>query len=167
MVVTCARCNGKMRVDENLIPKGEEVKIRCPHCREIDVFRHGAPSPVPAPATETQPPKPEEPKPQATTLNQKVKTNAGSSRPAEFTIPDDAFRGFRFPSEQGARSTDKQPMNKKLKLAIWLIVSLAVVAFFALLVNIVLPGPQGGAPFYKPAPQEESLPGGPGKPANP
>ncbi len=165
MVVTCSRCNGKMRIDENLIPKGEEVKIRCPRCSEIDVFKPGTKNVTTAP--QTQPSKPGESKPEVGTFTQQIRSNSVSPGHEELTIPDDAFRGFRFPSEQGVRSMDKQPMNKRLKLAIWLVVSVAVVAFFALLVNIVLPGPQGGSPMYKATPQESGLPEGSGRSSNP
>jgi len=60
----------------------------------------------------------------------------------DVSMPHDAFNEFRFPSEQ-----DRQGSSRKtaigLKTIILAVASLVVIIFFALLVNIILPGPSG------------------------
>jgi len=138
-----------MRLDESRIPKGGGVKIRCPRCKEIDYVedpslskkRGATPQQEAGSKVESRTTKGPEPSlPSASAKND-------PSRGGEPTIPDDAFQGFRFPAERERNSSSKKMLSVWVKFVIWAIVSLAVVAFFALLVNVVLSGPAGTKPF--------------------
>jgi predicted Zn finger-like uncharacterized protein len=134
MIIKCSHCAGKMRIDESRIPKGQEVKIRCPHCKEIWVLKDQS-------AVERTPP------PQVVANASGVQENS-PSRPrttgngvSEHTLPSDAFHSFRFPSEREGPSAEQPPAGRGFGIVTWILVSLGVIAFFALLVNIILSGP--------------------------
>ena len=128
MVVRCSQCNGLLRVDEDNLPVDRRAKIRCPHCKGIGLMPErtdGNPSsaepnsapdadyPVLVPAKE--PPRPRDWK--------------------EAAMPQDAFKSFRYPEERSGRTPGKKPPAKRWSLILWVVVSVAVVAFFAVLVN--------------------------------
>jgi hypothetical protein len=71
----------------------------------------------------------------------------------EPTIPDDAFENFRFPAETDERKPERKRMSRAKRVLLWVAISLAVVAFFALLVNVMLPGPTGRKPFVGAVPE--------------
>lgn len=129
-----------MKVDESKIPQGEHVQIKCPHCQSIDEFPQDS-------KTTTEP---------IIEHNQAVNTEMDQQKkPANHisnaTIPDDAFRGFRFPAEKESQ-INRSPRNTTMNLKFWLILGSIIVAGFALLVNIILPGPMEGTQFHQKAP---------------
>lgn len=77
-------------------------------------------------------------------------------------IPSDAFSSFRSPrkpAKEDSKPTPKaKPKATKFKLAVLALVSLAVVGFFALLVNVVLPGPAGHKPVIHTVPEDQRQP---------
>ena len=148
MVTRCPHCKGMMRVDESLIPSGGGVRIRCPHCKGIDYVADPASAEtrkVPANRSkiETVPSGTRTNRPMGGTPHAPI----GSQSVSEATIPDDAFQGFRFPAEKGASAFPARRLSKRMRILLWVIASLVIVAIFALLVNIVLPGPGGSRPF--------------------
>jgi len=148
MVVRCSHCNGLMRVDENVLPKDPRVKVRCPHCQEIGLL---------AEMTASEEFLRGEPRETATrdTSSSSPQSGLQPDDSSEPTIPSDAFRDFRFPAERQTVESTKSPGKQRVRLLVLALVSLAVVAFFALLVNLVLPGPLGSG-FYKGAIPEGS-----------
>lgn len=150
MVIRCSHCKGMMRLDETRIPKGGGVKIRCPLCNELDYVEDPSLS-----KTQEQPPAP------TATQRTGVRTPVAGDLPprsapargsgpeeSEPSIPEDAFQGFRFPAEREGNAPSKRTTKPWVKILIWGIVSLAIVVFFALLVNIVLSGPAGNQPVF-------------------
>lgn len=146
MVIKCTHCKGLMRIDEQRIPADGGVKVRCPHCTEIgyvpaaglgagrETHSLSAGQPVSSPVPRTPP--------EATRSAATEQMEKGDP-----TLPDDAFQDFRFPAEREAPEVRRTPVPRKKKLLVWAVVSLAIVAFFALLVNLVLPGPGGTRPL--------------------
>jgi predicted Zn finger-like uncharacterized protein len=134
MIIKCSHCAGKMRVDESRIPEGQRVKIRCPHCKEIGVIQD-------------QPTMQQAPAPEVPTTASSVREK-GSPAPrrtgngvSEHSLPKDAFHSFRFPSEREVPLVEPPPARRGFGIVTWILVSLGIVAFFALLVNIILSGP--------------------------
>jgi len=129
-----------MRVDENALPRDQSFKVRCPSCKGIGTIGdtpdretksggelHGEDSSGGS----------------AGRLN-KAALHAPAALEAAFepSIPDDAFQDFRFPAERLNGKEEAGPRSRnKPRLLILALISLAVVSFFALLVNLVLPGP--------------------------
>jgi predicted Zn finger-like uncharacterized protein len=155
MVIKCAQCKGLMRVEESRIPAGGGVKVRCPHCsetgyvpaRDIETARETKPVPGDQPASG-------EAVPSAGMLHQTpAPETAKGADGVEPSVPEDAFRDFRFPAERQMQESVRAPFSRRTKILIWAAVSLAVVALFALLVNLVLPGPSGTRPFGSTAPE--------------
>lgn len=160
MVIKCTHCKGLMQVDETRIPKGGGVKVRCPRCKEIGY--------VPAPSLSAQSAQgpmtgtagvspPQVPLPGTAPRRTPSETTHGMRRD-EPAFPEDAFENFRFPAENAGNALKRRPMSTRKKIIIVVAVSLAVVAVFALLVNIVLPGPSGRRPFsggVRPAPTSQ------------
>jgi hypothetical protein len=137
-----------MRLDEGRIPKGGGVKIRCPRCKEIDyvedpsLSKSRGQAPAAAGKIDIRTSKDRE-------LSRRSAPAKGNAREeSEPSIPDDAFHGFRFPAERETNSSSARTMRPWVRILIWGIVSLAVVAFFALLVNVVLSGPAGNNPLF-------------------
>jgi len=138
-----------MRIEESRIPAGGGVKVRCPHCseigyvpaRDVEAARETKPVPGDHPASGEAPLG-------ASTLHQTLASEtAKGACGAEPSLPDDAFHDFRFPAERQMQESVRAPLSRRKKILVWAAVSLAVVAFFALLVNLVLPGPSGRKPF--------------------
>jgi predicted Zn finger-like uncharacterized protein len=146
MIVNCTRCKEKMRVDESRIPPGEKVKIRCPMCGEVQPYKgqseHLSAAVEPSIRTDSSV------SPRLSSPD-KVEENTSIKTPEEFTIPADAFQDFRFPAERGAAGmTRKQtPKSRKgFQAFAFVLISLGVIAVFALIVNMILPGPAGKEP---------------------
>ncbi len=134
MIIQCSHCAGSMRVDESRIPKGQRVKIRCPHCKEIGVFQEQLTvheSPEPQVRSDTSVVREESPPRPRTSRN-------GVS---EHHLPSDAFESFRFPSEREAPLAEQPSKARGFGIVTWILISLGVIGFFALLVNIILSGP--------------------------
>jgi len=135
-----------MRVDESRISAGGRVKVRCPHCSGIGFA--AAPSPLaraprvpvplaappggqgPAHTPEAPPPAPDRP---------------GGNLFADAC--EASADGFRFPAERKAVRSAAPAFLSPRRMLVWVGISLAVVAAFALLVNVTLPGPGGARPF--------------------
>jgi predicted Zn finger-like uncharacterized protein len=148
MIVNCSKCKEKMRVDESRIPSGDRVKIRCPTCGEIQPYSaqvdHSSTAPKPLDKADPS---------SLQKMSGRDRTGGSSVRksPEELTIPADAFQDFRFPAERGATGTSRKETqtnksSKRLGKIFFLLISVAVIAVFALIVNIVLPGPAGRGP---------------------
>jgi predicted Zn finger-like uncharacterized protein len=156
MVVRCFRCKGLLRVDESNLPSDRRAKIRCPHCKGIGLMpdipvgspgAQGGSADIPAhEGTEDYPAllPPEQPLPP-----QDWK---------EAAIPQDAFKTFRYPGERENREPPKQPVRRGWPLWVWILVSVAIVGAFALLVNVILPGPAGVRPVVHTVPPEQAGP---------
>lgn len=149
MIVQCSKCQGKMRVDQDRIPPGEKVKIRCPLCGEIQAYSEQSTSVTATHKPEVGPPGVAA-SPKAGVRDQKA-TPGPLRASQEPSIPPDAFQDFRFPAERSANpgsrtKAPQKPRRRGLRAAIFILASLAVIAVFALIVNIVLPGPAGKKP---------------------
>ena len=138
-----------MRVDESRIPDGERVKIRCPICGEIQPYtkQRADTALVDQPEIRLESPT----SPQIVVTADRTVENKPAKGPDELTIPADAFQDFRFPAERGAAASRKDATppaasRKGIRGWIFALVSLGIVAMFALIVNIVLPGPAGKKP---------------------
>jgi predicted Zn finger-like uncharacterized protein len=133
MIITCPHCEGKMRVDEGRLTSGERTKIRCPHCKQItsvgDQTKQAGRSGSPGPSFDA--------------AEDRKKASRSKAMDHEPSFPKDAFQDFRSTAEKGLSAASKKPKRSGLKIMIWTVVSLAIVAFFALLVNLILPGPTG------------------------
>lgn len=161
MVIRCPHCKSMMRIDETLIPRGGGVRIRCPRCKGMDYVRDQAASP-------SQATPPDQSRPEQVRGEQAAMTRPAvrpshdpvrSSGVTEATMPDDAFQGFRFPAERETGALQARTLSRSMKILLWVIASLVVVAVFALLVNIVLPGPGGSRPFGGTISSEQNQPG--------
>jgi hypothetical protein len=135
-----------MRVDDTRIPSGGKVKVRCPHCQGIGTAEH-SPSAASADGGRVVEPAPEQiplpPVVPAAGDSAQDDTSAGF----DLKLPEDSFQSFRFPAEA---EVDRPMLRRSAhgrKILLWLGISLAVIGVFALLVNIILPGPQGGKLF--------------------
>ncbi len=127
-----------MRVDDSCLPEGKAVRVRCPHCQGIGTVGPLATDPgksAPAPATASEPSTALPDQPKAPTVE--------APQPEHRQELFDPLNDISFPADSGPTlDPAAQPRRKWLRMAIWAVVSLAVVGFFALLVNIVLPGPR-------------------------
>jgi len=145
MVVECSQCKGIARVDESILYSSARVKIRCPHCagtgfvlfspamdHEIDEFRgdwqigRSAESSVVADRFKAG----------KSPLDPSIKE-------VDPTLPADAFEDFRARSGKEMSTLETKYILSRSKLLLLAALSLAVVAFFALVVNLILPGPSG------------------------
>jgi len=157
MVVRCSHCQGMMRLDEKSLPATPRVKIRCPHCQGVGYIEH---PPEKKPPKEAPPVL--QPDEQAQGSHPQPKEHIVISPEAKYDVsmPHDAFKDFRFPAEQDlaeqvADARSRKPVSKRLKILLWVIASVGVVALFALIVNIVLPGPSGSTGAMPEVQQEE------------
>jgi predicted Zn finger-like uncharacterized protein len=135
MILKCTQCGEKMRVHDESVPPGKKVKVRCPHCQAVGVA--WLPGPEADPAAQ----------PASAALVEESQHTQPAAESAVVTaekeppIPADAFNSFRFPSEDEGAEPQSKPMSRKLRLLLWIAASAGVILFFALLVNLVLPGP--------------------------
>ncbi len=143
MVIRCAHCQGTMRLDAKNIPDKPKVKVRCPHCHGIGYIENtSAPNPPPSLLDEQPVSQPDQSKFELRELL--------SDKPEmeyDVSLPHDAFKDFRFPAEQDRQNNSpKTAMGWPAigsKTIILAVASLVVIILFALLVNIILPGPSG------------------------
>ena len=131
-----------MRVELKDLPPGKKVRVRCPHCRTIGQI------PVPRRPLDSPPypgPKAGEGRrlsaPTGRGEEKSIASVRGSSRALDPSLPEDAFDDFRFPAEEGKAAPRGRALGMGLKVLVWVGASLGIVLFFALLVNLVLPGP--------------------------
>jgi predicted Zn finger-like uncharacterized protein len=144
MIIRCAHCQGTMRVDEKDLPDRPKVKVRCPHCRGIGYIEHKFPRPTQAASSPAEGP---------TTKSNRAKfqlpqqVTDKTEIEYDISIPADAFKEFRFPAEQDSNGRSRNGIGNGatigLKTVILVVASLITVVFFALLVNMILPGPAG------------------------
>ncbi len=144
MILKCSYCSGKMRVDDERIPVGRAVKVRCPHCKGIGLTARKAPtgptaslkSAAPAKresAPATSPPRPTE---KIDPRNESLNSLSPGLSPER-----EAFDEFRFPSEQVVLPAEEKARGTGIRIIGWIVASLAVILAFALIVNLVLTGP--------------------------
>jgi predicted Zn finger-like uncharacterized protein len=140
-IIRCANCKGLLKVDVQSLPEKGSVKVRCPHCRIIGSVAVG--TGLSGPVLEDAQSKGSDSGeyPLLVTFQEKAGL---SSHWDEATLPHDAFKRFRFPAE-GAQeqAAPQKTVAKRSSILWWALASVAVVALFALLVNIILPGPLG------------------------
>lgn len=144
MIIRCAHCQGTMRLDEKTLPDTPKVKVRCPHCRGIGYIEPKFPRSTPVAPSPAERPTPKSFRPKFE-LPQPTPDEPGMEY--DLSIPADAFKEFRFPAEQDSNGRSRNGIKNGttigLKTVILVIASLITVVFFALLVNVILPGPGG------------------------
>ena len=145
MIIRCAHCQGTMRLDEKSLPDRDKVKVRCPHCSGIGYIEPKFPRSIPAVSSPAEKPTPKSFQPKFE-LPQRPADEPGMEY--DLSIPPDAFKEFRFPAEQESNGRFRNGIRNGAtigsKTVILVIASLITVVFFALLVNVILPGPGGG-----------------------
>jgi predicted Zn finger-like uncharacterized protein len=156
MIVRCSQCQQLLRVDENNLPEGRSVKVRCPHCNVIGQMSGRQSEAITAAGDHSETAVPETDYPLLLRVDGPPAPAAAST--AEWhdsSLPSDAFQSFRFPAEREKREAATKQKRSTVKYVLWAIGSLAVIGFFALLVNIVLPGPGGVRPAIHTVPPHE------------
>ncbi len=144
MVVKCFSCETLLKVNENDIAAGSKTGVRCPKCGAEGVTesppleQDGNTGPLSVHNLDA---------PMATDSGVTNSRHADSSsanwlsgNPPEMTMPEDAFREFRFPVETDPLSAQRASWSFRSKMLVLGAASLLVVAVFATLVNIILPG---------------------------
>ncbi len=143
MVVKCFNCESLLRVNRDKVTEGEQVSVRCPKCGiegligeprnqkgpNDDFFLETGSSETKVIETETNLIKDQS----STKTTKQVKAG-------ELTLPEDAFKDFRFPAEIESTGKNTSSWNYRTRLITLLIASILVVFFFASLVNFILPG---------------------------
>lgn len=129
MILRCSYCGGKMRVDEKALPSGKKVKVRCPSCRGIGLTSYDPNEDGVEAAAQTRD-RHEYREPSDTVA-------PDTQRVADLQVPSD----FRFPAEGDPDAPQRRSMGKGFKMFLWAAASLGIILFFAMLVNLVLPGP--------------------------
>jgi hypothetical protein len=133
-----------MRVDDKTIPDGRWVKVRCPHCQGIGLAGHQTPAGIPSrPGSPVPAAFPQEPSASPAAQVGKGPSVRSPDDPQvfELSLPADAFKDFRFPAEAEIGPTAKREPALGKRILVWFCVSLGIVFVFALLVNLILPGP--------------------------
>jgi predicted Zn finger-like uncharacterized protein len=144
MILKCTYCNGKMRVDEKSIPEGKWVKVKCPHCNGIGLAGAQPPPEGAIPGHSLPSPSAGAPEVASTPRIPPSDTQLPYlPRQEEPSVPQDAFRGFRFPAEKASAeiSQSEGKKTRRFRALAWIAASLGVILLFALIVNLVLPGP--------------------------
>jgi hypothetical protein len=133
-----------MKIDDTGLHGDRSIKVKCPHCEvALSMVTHAPrwekpPSARPdTKGSDTGIPAPESGVFQDEKGPEVLPVNTEGIWDEE--IPQGAF----FPAEQDAGPTLRSWMASSLKTFIWIVVSVAVVALFALIVNLTLPGPAG------------------------
>jgi predicted Zn finger-like uncharacterized protein len=147
IILKCTHCGGMMKVDEAKVPPNRKFKARCPHCQNVDVvssesiaLQGSSVGPLAAPAVQ-----------QPTTLVTPPPVVARDSGPSLVVPPTE--QEIHFPADLQDEPPARQRMSQRNKLICWAVGSLLWVALFALLVNLILPGPYGGPPVTGLPPQ--------------
>jgi predicted Zn finger-like uncharacterized protein len=148
MIIRCTHCDGLMKIDEDRLPKGRSVKVRCPHCNGI--------GPIQGPDL------PNRHIDSGPDLSSRSRDRAPVSHQAERptgqkpSFPSEVASDFQFPAEQVSPTPEKRMLSLGWKMLFWAVGSFLVVGFFALLVNIILPGPYGGESDTGLPPQDQT-----------
>lgn len=144
MVAKCFNCEALLRVKEEQVPENGGGRIRCPKCGSEGSIRKSGngndpsvsfPNAV-APSTSQTFVENLEP----TEEVQRLPKGSTQVKAGELTLPEDAFRGFRFPAEIDEMVNKAPSWSFRAKLITFLAVSVFVLMLFAALVNIILPG---------------------------
>lgn len=156
MIVRCAHCNGQMKLDEASLPDKPRFKVKCPLCQGIGYVER---QPVDTSPVEDDPAVKAAADAYDTTAEFRKSELAAAAKSYDPSLPADAFRDFHFPAEMEDDGQPRAPIRTGLKIVLWAIASLAVIAFFALLVNVVLPGPGGGGGILRAVqPKQDTAP---------
>jgi predicted Zn finger-like uncharacterized protein len=150
MILKCSHCGGMMKVDEGKVPPHRRFKVRCPHCEQVDVVSHHSFVPEP-PRSDLQVSATEQSIPRE---RKTFSRGRASSLAVQRSVGD-----IHFPADTGdVEPPARKFMSRKTRLICWAVGSLLWVALFALLVNLVLPGPYGGRPVTGLPAQEDITP---------
>ncbi len=140
MLIRCAHCQKTMKLDEQDLPDAPKIKVRCPHCQGIGYVEKTSPAISGSEPSLTV----------KKGINSSDQSQNGFTEAAhpeaemkyDISLPDDAFKDFRFPAEEDEREKSQKKIIGS-KQILFVIASILVVIVFALLVNIILPGPSG------------------------
>ncbi len=131
MIVECPHCNGLLQTDETVFFQGQTLHARCPKCSG-EGFYIGTIRETVAKAG-----------PSSDGIDRETGfRKTGVSQASDFTIPDDAFKNFRFPAETEALRARRAGVKPNFRALVIAGLSIFVIALFAALVNIILPGPR-------------------------
>lgn len=149
MVVKCFNCESLLRVKEDRVPENGGVSIRCPKCgSEGSIQKSGNASNPSVSFPNSVVPSASKAfgnNPEPTNEVQRLPKGSTKVKAGELTLPEDAFRDFRFPAEIDQMVNRAPSWSFRAKLITFIAASVFVVIFFAALVNIILPGlPPGG-----------------------
>ncbi|MCL5122990.1 MAG: zinc-ribbon domain-containing protein [Deltaproteobacteria bacterium] len=143
MVVKCFNCEALLRVDEKSIPEGEQINVRCPKCGSEGIiganqhsFKSETDSLQQIQGLESKIVE----KPVDQMKDQPLSKTATNSKAGELTLPEDAFKDFRFPGQVSPSSKKSLFGDRRAGKIFFLIASIIVVAIFTILVNLILPG---------------------------
>ena len=139
----CIHCQELMKIDETKLPEGKDGMVRCPHCREILRIDEESRELRPLASESRTQEKPLD-------TNESVGPKDDEQEFTSYDVPpdhdkvasvaDESSDDFLFPAEVGPDPLKEKKRSLKFKLVLWGIISLAVIGFFALLVNLILPG---------------------------
>jgi predicted Zn finger-like uncharacterized protein len=157
MIAKCSHCGGMMRIDESGLPKGRSVRVRCPLCNEVGPIREvSSPAPADRPLGGVEAPQSTSGSPDRPHEQILARPQTTSQETEELSASSGVTSEFRFPAEQGPVAPSEPTFSRTRKMLFWVLGSLLVVAAFALLVNIILPGPYGGKSGTGPPPGKEN-----------
>ncbi len=133
MIVQCPHCDEFLRLEKTEPLQPRSLEVKCPKCCGEGFFLHRTKtlrenSEDCALGTRLESSNRKEPK-------------SIDSESSDLTIPEDAFNSFRFPADAKSVKNHRKGMDRKRRLTIFAGASVLVVAIFAAVVNLVLPGP--------------------------
>jgi len=147
MIVKCSQCAGLSRVDGAGLSSSMESRLRCPHCNavgDLQVALGLDQELQPGEDTIALTGRMEISPKLADARNTSEFPSQGARRDSDPTLPEEAFQSFPGRSSGNKRAFGAKRIAVGSRLLLWAGLSLAIVIFFALLVNLVLPGPTGG-----------------------
>lgn len=130
MILKCSHCQGLMKVDDDRLPQGKRAKVRCPHCDAVGLMGEQL-TPLDVPSDSVSPP--------AEDSTPKPEQAPSKRRPFAERFKDDP--DYHFPAEETDPKKDAKPRSKTRQMIFWAALSVFVALFFALVVNLILPGP--------------------------
>lgn len=133
MIVQCPHCDEFLRLDKTGPLQPRSLEVKCPKCFGEGFFLSRTKT-----SRETCEDCAVETKLESSNRKEPKSIESESS---DFTIPEDAFNSFRFPAEEKSVQNHREGMDRKRRLTIFVGASILVVAIFAAVVNLVLPGP--------------------------
>lgn len=132
MIVECPHCNQLLQTPETDPLHGKDLDVRCPVCSGGGILTGASQEAVSTSLGEQSNEKKK--------LSTHDSSKSGQTLPSDLSIPEDAFNHFRFPAETEALRSSVSRFGKLYQKLLFAVISLIVVIFFAVLVNIVLPG---------------------------